>query len=50
MGYYHIVLDKESSYLWTNDNFSMTKLEGVEVITYQEKIYIPVQLQQRVVA
>ena len=34
----------------TNDNFSMTKLEGVEVITYQGKIYIPVQLQQRVVA
>ena len=26
----------------TNDNFSMTKLEGVEVITYQGKIYIPV--------
>jgi len=34
----------------TNDNFSTTKLEGVEVITYQGKIYIPVQLQQRVVA
>ena len=34
----------------TNDNFSMTKLEGVEVITYQGKIFIPVQLQQRVVA
>ena len=35
----------------TNDNFSTTKLEGVEVITYQQgKIYIPVQLQQRVVA
>ena len=27
----------------------MTKLEGVEVITYQGKIYIPVQLQQHVV-
>ena len=26
------------------------KIEGVEVITYQGKIYIPVQLQQRVVA
>jgi hypothetical protein len=25
-------------------------IEGVEVITYQGKIYIPVQLQQRVVA
>ena len=24
----------------TNDNFSMTKLEGVEVITYEGKIYI----------
>ena len=34
----------------TNDNFSTTKLEGVEVITYQGKIYIPSQLQQRVVA
>ena len=34
----------------TNDNFSITKLEGVEVITYQGKICIPVQLQQRVVA
>ena len=34
----------------TNDNFSMTKLKGVEAITYQGKIYIPVQLQQRVVA
>ena len=34
----------------TNDNFSTTKLEGVEVITYQGKVYIPVQLQQRVVA
>ena len=34
----------------TKDNFSTTKLEGVEVITYQGKIYIPVQLQQCVVA
>ena len=34
----------------TNDNFSTTKLEGVEVITYQGKICIPVQLQQRVIA
>jgi hypothetical protein len=34
----------------TNDNFSTTKLEGVEVITYQGNIYIPVQLQQCVVA
>jgi hypothetical protein len=28
----------------TNQNFSTKKLEGVEVITYQGKIYIPVQL------
>ena len=34
----------------TNDNFSTTKLEGVEVITYQGKIYIRVQLQQLVIA
>ena len=34
----------------TNQNFSTTKLKGVEVITYQGKIYISVQLQQRVVA
>ena len=34
----------------TNDNFSTTKLDGVEVITYQGKIYIAVQLQQCVVA
>ena len=34
----------------TNQNFSTKKIEGVEVITYQGKIYIPVQLQQCVVA
>ena len=34
----------------TNDNFSTTKLEGVEVITYQGKIYILVQLQHHVIA
>ena len=28
----------------TNDNFSTIKLEGVEVITHQGRIYIPVQL------
>jgi hypothetical protein len=33
-----------------SQNFSTKKIEGVEVITYQEKIYIPVQLLQRVVA
>jgi hypothetical protein len=30
--------------------FSTKKIQGVEVIMYQGKIYIPVQLQQRVVA
>jgi hypothetical protein len=30
-----------------NQNFSIKKFEGVEAITYQGKIYIPVQLQQR---
>ena len=34
----------------TNQNFSTKRIKGVEVITYQGKIYIPVQLQQRVVA
>ena len=33
-----------------NTNFSTKKVEGVEVITYNGKIYIPIQLQQRVVA
>jgi hypothetical protein len=29
-----------------NQTFSTKKVEGVEVITYQRKIYIPIQLQQ----
>jgi hypothetical protein len=33
-----------------SQNFSTKTIEGVEVITYQGKIYIPIQLQQRVVA
>ena len=33
-----------------NQNFSTKKIEGTEVIMYQGKIYIAVQLQQRVVA
>jgi hypothetical protein len=41
---------KQKAMSTTNQNFSTKKLKGVEVITYQGKIYIPVQLQQRVVA
>jgi RNase H-like domain found in reverse transcriptase len=41
---------KQKAMSTTNQNFSTKKLEGVEVITYQGKIYIPVQLQQCVVA
>ena len=41
---------KRKSMSTTNQNFSTKTIEGVEVITYQGKIYIPVQLQQRVVA
>jgi transposase InsO family protein len=33
-----------------SQNFNTKTIEGVEVITYQGKIYIPIQLQQRVVA
>jgi transposase InsO family protein len=33
-----------------SNNYSTTKVEGVEVITYHDKIYIPKQLQPRVVA
>ena len=33
-----------------NQNFRTKKIEGVKVIMYQGKIYIPVQLQQHVVA
>ena len=44
-------LDKElKQKCMSTTNFSTKTLEGVEVITYQGKIYIPVQLQQRVVA
>ena len=41
---------KQKSMSTTNQNFSTKTIEGVEVITYQGKIYIPVQFQQRVVA
>jgi hypothetical protein len=41
---------KQRSMRTKSQNFSTKKIEGVEVITYQGKIYIPVQLQQRVVA
>jgi transposase InsO family protein len=34
----------------TSTQFNTTKVEGVEVITYNDKIYIPHHLQQRVVA
>jgi hypothetical protein len=41
---------KRRSMRTKSQNFSTKKIEGVEVITYQGKIHIPVQLQQRVVA
>jgi ribosomal protein S19 len=41
---------KQRSMRTKSQNFSTKKIEGVEVIMYQGKIYIPVQLQQRVVA
>ena len=34
----------------TNQNFRAKTIEGVEVIKYQGNIYIPVQLQQHIVA
>ena len=46
-------LDKELKHRCMSDantNFSTKMVEGVEVITYNGKIYIPIQLQQRVVA
>ncbi len=41
---------KQRSTKSKSQNFNTKTIEGVEVITYQGKIYIPIQLQQRVVA